>query len=212
VGGVFHLRQVGLFQFVFVEQVGKLVDEDADLGFLDLGQHAPVEPPDDFIAAAGVAVGVFLEFLQQLVEEGAFPRTGRSLEDVDLVLPGAALHRLHMIDQPVGKEPVGKEGAVGTFDEESAEIVVDEIYGFGVVGILVNAFADVVVDHVVKGLHDIAHHLVRPCRQLLQELIEGDDLMMFPFADQAVEMIQGGIDVGHKLIRSAKRLMPADFL
>ena len=62
-----------------------------------------------------------------------------------------------MVDEAVGKEPVGEEGAIRVIDKEVAAIVIHIIDRFRIVGVLVAPHTDVGVDHVMKGLKHIAH-------------------------------------------------------
>src|SRR6185369_3895530 len=112
--------------------------------------------------------------------------TGGALEDVDLVLPRAPLHRIDMVYEAVGKEPVGKERAIRFVDQEILTIVIHIMDRFSVIEVLVTPHTDVGAYHVMKSLEYVAHDRIRAHGQDIQKFIEGDGLTMLPFTDFAI--------------------------
>ena len=133
-----------------------------------------VQVPDHLVAGSGRAVGVLLELPQQVVQEGRFAATRRAVEEVDLVLLGAAAQAVDHGHQTVGEEAVGEERLIRTIDQQGGEIEADEIDGFGIPGVLVDTLAHEGLDHVMEDLVDVAD---RPCGMPAhqdEELIEGN--------------------------------------
>jgi hypothetical protein len=98
-----------------------------------------------------------------------------------------------MVDEAVGKEPVGKKGAISIIDKEVAAVVVHIIDRFRVIRIFVSSCTDIVVNHVMKGLENIAYDSIRSYGKHFKEIIEGECLAMLPLADFSIKMLYGNI-------------------
>ena len=88
------------------------------------GQAGGLQPPDHLEPGPLGGIGILFEFEQQVVEKGGFAAAVRPVENIDLVLLITDRKRLHMADQPVGKEAVGKKRPIRALDKEPAAIVV----------------------------------------------------------------------------------------
>ncbi len=71
---------------------------------------------------------------------------------------GTASQGLNKVYQSVGKNPIGKKRVISAFNQEAAEIIVHETDIFGIIGVLLNTFSHIQLDHVMEQLEYIAYY------------------------------------------------------
>src|SRR5208337_5361499 len=140
----------------FIRQALELGNEVTCVQSAAPSQVLSIQAPDDLVSRSLLRPGVLLELHEQIVEESALSAPVRSLQDVYPVLPDPPAECVDVAYQPVCEESVGEKGVIRPLHKQAARVVVDEVDGFGIIGIFVYTLAHIAVHHVIEHLEDIA--------------------------------------------------------
>jgi hypothetical protein len=89
----------------------------------------------------------------------------------------------HMLDKPVGEEPVRKERVIHPIFKERMGVIIDVFDRLRIVGVFVDAVTHMRVDHVEENLKDISKDPFRGLRSEIRELREAQGCPLLVLSD-----------------------------